>query len=117
MSKITMAAALGVGYVLGARAGRDRYREIRARATSLWQSEAVQTQAARAQEVAKDQAAKVQEAAKDRLPSQLGGRADGSAPSGRAETPAGNPGTASATDGASAPDRELGAVDAPGATA
>ncbi|MGB7818783.1 MAG: hypothetical protein WBL35_08635 [Ornithinibacter sp.] len=74
MSRITMAVAFGAGYVLGARAGRDRYREIKGRARALWNSDTVQDQATKAQGVAKDQAAKVQDAAKDRLPSRLGGK-------------------------------------------
>ncbi len=32
-------AGFGAGYVLGAKAGRERYEQIRARAGQLWQSE------------------------------------------------------------------------------
>ena len=35
MSKVTMLAAAGVGYVLGARAGRERYEQIKAGAQKV----------------------------------------------------------------------------------
>lgn len=77
MSKITIAVAFGAGYGLGARAGRERYREIKGRASAVWQSDTVQEQASKAQDLAKDQASKAAEAAKDKLPSRLGGKVDG----------------------------------------
>lgn len=57
MSKITMAAAFGVGYVVGAKAGRQRYEELSGKAKELWNNPKVQ-----------EQAGKVQEQAKNRLP-------------------------------------------------
>ncbi len=42
MSKLTMAAAAGIGYVLGARAGRDRYDALSEKAESLWNNPKVQ---------------------------------------------------------------------------
>lgn len=87
MNKITMALAFGAGYVVGARAGRERYREIRDRARAVWQSEPVQEQAAKAQEAArsgasragdaaKTQLARAQDAAKDKLPAPRGGHTE-----------------------------------------
>lgn len=38
-------AGAAVGYVLGTRAGRKRYEQIKSAATSLWESPAVQRQA------------------------------------------------------------------------
>lgn len=67
MSRLTMAVAFGAGYVFGARAGQERYRQIQSKARSLWQSDAVQTQATKAQDAAKEQATKAQDAAKERL--------------------------------------------------
>jgi hypothetical protein len=95
VSKISMLVAFGAGYVLGAKAGRERYREIRQKAEDLWRSDTVQQQRENAQQVAKTQASKAQEAAKDRLPAALGGRQgspDGGAPSADAER---TPGAAS----------------------
>lgn len=63
MSKIVMAAAFGAGYVLGAKAGRERYEQLSAKAQELWSHPKVQEQASKVQ----DQAGKMQEQAKDRL--------------------------------------------------
>ncbi|OLT40134.1 hypothetical protein BJF86_04785 [Serinicoccus sp. CNJ-927] len=63
MSKIMMATAFGAGYVLGARAGRERYEQISAKAQELWGHPKVQEQA----DKAKQQAGRVTEQAKDRL--------------------------------------------------
>ena len=59
MSKIMMAAAFGAGYVLGAKAGRERYEQLSTKAQELWGHPKVQEQATRA----KEQAGKVQERA------------------------------------------------------
>ncbi|GAA4884277.1 hypothetical protein [Serinicoccus chungangensis] len=59
MSKIMMAAAFGAGYVLGAKAGRERYEQLSTKAQELWGHPKVQEQATRA----KEQAGKVQEQA------------------------------------------------------
>jgi len=40
--KILFVVGLGVGYVLGARAGRERYEQIRAAAQNVWNQPAVQ---------------------------------------------------------------------------
>ncbi len=53
MSKITMAAAFGAGYVVGAKAGRQRYEELSAKAKELWSNPKVQEQAGKVQEQAK----------------------------------------------------------------
>lgn len=54
MSKLTMAAAAAVGYVLGSRAGRERYEQISEKASSLWNNPKVQEQATKAQDMAKE---------------------------------------------------------------
>ncbi len=54
MSKLTLAAAGAVGYVLGARAGRERYEELSNKATSLWRSPTVQKGKRHAEDKAKD---------------------------------------------------------------
>lgn len=75
MSRITMLLAFGAGYVVGARAGRERYREIRDGARAAWESDVVQEQATRAREATKSHVARAQALAKDRLPPRLGGHA------------------------------------------
>ncbi len=57
MGKLSFVVGLGAGYVLGARAGRRRYEQIRSRAVRLWSSEPVQARVADATELVKDHAA------------------------------------------------------------
>lgn len=77
MSKIMMAAAFGAGYVLGAKAGRERYDQLRAKAQELWSNPKVQEQAGKVQE----RAGQVQEQAKGRLSKgKSGADADGTDP-------------------------------------
>ncbi|MDQ3165640.1 MAG: hypothetical protein M3Q17_05705 [Actinomycetota bacterium] len=56
MSKISMLAAAAVGYVLGARAGRDRYDQISEKAHGFWENPKVRQAAADAKDVAAEQA-------------------------------------------------------------
>jgi hypothetical protein len=60
MSKLTVVLAAGVGYVLGAKAGNERYDQITTQATRLWKSPRVQDKATQAQELVKENAPKVQ---------------------------------------------------------
>lgn len=60
MSKISFLAGMGVGYVLGARAGRQRYEQIRSRAQGVWNSPKVQETVSHAQEFAAQKAPEVQ---------------------------------------------------------
>lgn len=72
MSKIMMTAAFGAGYVLGTKAGRERYEQISAKVQKLWGHPKVQEQA----DKVKEQAGKVTEQAKGRLKKSTdGGRA------------------------------------------
>ncbi|KQY55908.1 hypothetical protein ASD11_15560 [Aeromicrobium sp. Root495] len=43
MSKLTILAAAAAGYVLGARAGRERYEQIKTQSTKVWESPTVQS--------------------------------------------------------------------------
>jgi len=61
MSKLTIVLAAGVGYVLGARAGRERYEAIKSQATRMWRDPRVQHTASQAQEIVQENAPKVQE--------------------------------------------------------
>jgi hypothetical protein len=69
--KITLLAGAGIGYVLGARAGRERYESLKESATrtadKVRHDPRVQEKAAQASEVAKDKAGTAAEAAKDKL--------------------------------------------------
>jgi 2-keto-4-pentenoate hydratase len=59
MGKLSFIAGLAAGYVLGARAGRQRYEQIRRTSSKVWQSGPVQKQVDNAKEVAKTKAAPV----------------------------------------------------------
>lgn len=56
MSKISILAAAAVGYVLGARAGRERYDQISEGAQRFWENPKVRQAAADAKDVAAEQA-------------------------------------------------------------
>lgn len=52
--KLSFLAGFGAGYVLGARAGRERYEQIASKAQRFWQDPRVHEKAERVQEVAKE---------------------------------------------------------------
>lgn len=56
MSKLTIVAAFGAGYVLGARAGRERYDQIASKTQDVWRDPRVQRKASQAQDVAAQKA-------------------------------------------------------------
>lgn len=57
--KIGIVVGLGVGYVLGTRAGRGRYEQIKAQWLKVWHLDAVQIRVEQAQDFAKSQVAAV----------------------------------------------------------
>ena len=59
MGKLTFIAGLAAGYVLGARAGRQRYEQIARTSGKVWNSGPVQKQVYNAKEVARTKAAPV----------------------------------------------------------
>jgi hypothetical protein len=59
MGKLTFIAGLAAGYVLGARAGRQRYEQIARTSGKVWNSGPVQKQVVNAKEVARTKAAPV----------------------------------------------------------
>ena len=74
--KITLLVGGAVGYVLGTRAGRQRYEQIKSQAQSLWTNPKVQEKATQAQDYAREKAPVVKEkaagaaaAAKDKVSS------------------------------------------------
>ena len=54
--KLMLVAGLAVGYVLGSRAGRERYDQIARAADSFWHSRPVQRQMHQAGDLARDKA-------------------------------------------------------------
>ncbi|MET1132311.1 MAG: hypothetical protein ABWX60_02685 [Aeromicrobium sp.] len=69
MKKLALLTAAAVGYVLGTRAGRGRYEQIKQQAEKVWHTDPVQSTAHKAQDTAKAAAAdvghRVAETAKD----------------------------------------------------
>ena len=63
MKKMTMLVSAGVGYVLGARAGRERYEQIRSAALKIKGNPTVQATATTAAEAAKEAAPVVKDKA------------------------------------------------------
>src|ERR1700712_4760631 len=59
--KVLLVVGLGVGYVLGARAGRPRYEQIKNAADKIWSDPRVQKQVNTAQDFVKDRAPEVAE--------------------------------------------------------
>ncbi|MCR2783325.1 MULTISPECIES: hypothetical protein [unclassified Microbacterium] len=54
--KIGLVVGLAAGYVLGTRAGRERYEQIKAQAMKVWELEPVQKQVGKATELGKSAA-------------------------------------------------------------
>lgn len=54
--KILFIVGLGLGYVLGTRAGRERYEQIKAGAEKIWQDPRIQQQVTQVEQFVKDKA-------------------------------------------------------------
>jgi hypothetical protein len=54
--KILLVTGLAVGYVLGTRAGRERYEQIKSAANKFWNDPRVQKQVGQAEDFVKDKA-------------------------------------------------------------
>lgn len=75
--KILFLAGLGVGYVLGTRAGRERYEQLKAAASNFWNAPVVQKQVDTVQDFVKDKAPEVVEFVADgakKVAAQVSGR-------------------------------------------
>jgi hypothetical protein len=59
--KILLLVGLGVGYVLGTRAGRERYEQIKDAASKLWNDPRVKQRVDQAEDFVKDKAPEVAE--------------------------------------------------------
>ena len=59
--KILLVVGLGVGYLLGTRAGRERYEQIKDAASKLWNDPRVQKRVDQAEDFVKDKAPDVAE--------------------------------------------------------
>lgn len=66
MSKLMVLAAAAGGYVMGARAGRERYEQIRVQAQKVWTDPRVQQKRAEAQDLAREKAQQAADAATEK---------------------------------------------------
>ncbi|MFT4029863.1 MAG: YtxH domain-containing protein [Protaetiibacter sp.] len=106
--KILFIAGLGVGYLLGTRAGRQRYEQIKAAASTLWNAPVVQRRVDDVQDFVKDKAPEVAELVADgakKVVAQVSGRGTAAKKpaarsSGAKSTAGAKPGTAGAKSGA-----------------
>ncbi|MET0821690.1 MAG: hypothetical protein ABWY58_12050 [Aeromicrobium sp.] len=69
MKKLTLLVVAGAGYVLGSRAGRERYEQIKSQATKTWNSPSVQDAAEAVQTQAKQAAGDVKEKVAEKVSS------------------------------------------------
>jgi hypothetical protein len=67
MKKLPLLAAAAVGYVLGSRAGRERYEQIRSGARKVASNPRVQAVSTRAQETVKDTVTSAASSAADKV--------------------------------------------------
>ena len=75
MRKTMLLVGLGTGYVLGAKAGRERYEQILAKWQAAWENPAVQEKAG----IVQSKATEVYESAKSTVSDKIGSRDSDSA--------------------------------------
>ena len=76
MKKLILLAAAGAGYVLGSRAGRERYEQIKSQASKTWNSPTVQDAAETVQSQAKQAGADLGHAVKDKVTEKVSSSGD-----------------------------------------
>ncbi|WP_207208889.1 YtxH domain-containing protein [Nocardioides oleivorans] len=76
MKKLTLLLAAGAGYVLGTRAGRERYEQIKKAVTRVKDDPRVQEKAHQAADLAKDKAQTAAPVVKDKVATAAGTVAD-----------------------------------------
>ena len=65
--KLAVLAGVGVGYVLGTKAGRERYEQIRGTARRLWEDPRMAEKRQQAAHVARDQAMHAKDAVSEKV--------------------------------------------------
>lgn len=100
--KFKWLAGFGAGYVLGARAGRERYDQIARRAQQVWGDPRVQDSAGRATQVLREKADQAQQVVMDKVVDQISGSGGGSTVSSGARASSGSrPSRTSVSSGSS----------------
>jgi hypothetical protein len=67
--KLSLLIGIGVGYVLGARSGRERYDQMMRKAQQVWRDPRVQEKAGQAQQVVQEKAGEAGQAVKEKVAS------------------------------------------------
>jgi SLT domain-containing protein len=80
IGKFKWLVGFGAGYVLGARAGRERYDQIARKAQELWSDPRVQEKAGRAQQVVMERADQAQQVVKEKVTEKSSGNGTSSLP-------------------------------------
>ncbi|MFC5493562.1 hypothetical protein [Nocardioides caricicola] len=75
MSKLSFLAGFGAGYVLGARAGRERYEQIADKAQGVWRDPRVQHKADQAQHLVKEKVSDASAKVSEQVTGQFTGQA------------------------------------------
>lgn len=73
MRKLTFLAGFAAGYVVGARAGRESYDKIAAKAQQAWNDPRVQDKVGQAQDAAKEKAGDLTETVTETVKERTGG--------------------------------------------
>lgn len=63
--KLTLLAGIGIGYVIGTRAGRERYDQMVAKAQSLWRDPRTQEKVHQARDIAEAKAGQAAQGLQD----------------------------------------------------
>lgn len=77
-NKLVFAAGMAAGYVLGTRAGRESYEQLKTKAQELWENPKVQDTVASTTDTIKSKAPEVQDSLKGVLKKGESGKAEGS---------------------------------------
>lgn len=75
MAKLSFLAGFGAGYVLGARAGRERYDQIADKAQGVWRDPRVQEKADQAQHLVKEKVSEAGSKVSEQVAGQFSGQA------------------------------------------
>jgi hypothetical protein len=79
--KLSLLFAFGAGYVLGTKAGRERYDQIAGKAQEVWRDPRVQEKAEQAQQVVKGRAGQAQQVVREKVGDKFTSNGSGSAAS------------------------------------
>lgn len=101
--KLAVLAGMGAGYVLGTRAGRQRYEQIMGTARRLWEDPRVTEKRQQAAHVAREQGSaakdKVQQTVQEKIQEHRDSRSSGSSGASPSTNPAGSAATPNGTGG------------------